>query len=674
MFAQSSDSTQPPPPPLAAVQSSPPQRPPSHFAPPPVTVSATPAAPEAPRLSAVAVVASEAATAVPVPSLAPGTRAAIAANAGTVSSLSSYVPLNVTQPPHPPSVSASDAAAPAAAPQTPAVSNGANTIGPATTHPGAWDSHTASVGVAPKHPAPDAATPLAAVGTSDETVGSVAHVNQGSGVTTPTAALTPTQRATSSAMATPAGVPAAFSANVTGQRMRPDQSQVLKDFFNSNRTPSKEEVRGLAERIGESEKKIKTWFTNQRAKEKRLTLTNPGAAPTSAASSPALFGPSHPPGWSPAPQASLKSEDDGSTHARMAVDESSDLLHAATSPPSSELHDAHAQPQPATPMALHAPGHETERSSPPHDHSGPLVAATRDPDSTDGERVTDRTGSAVAARQAHAAPTKKSGHGKGSAGATTVGVAAAAQASHIVPIKAPDAFTADMLPPEAVVNVQFLMASRYFKPLGYIFSSSSASSAAAGQLSGATAGPTSSAAAAGADRKKRRWETDAATRPASPAGAADGAKRRRLRAEQNGQGSGLAAPGQKPPAAALSGGAAAPVGRAGDPARARSTSGSSSSGSESGSSSSGGSDSGSGSGSESESESGSSSGSSSGSVSGSSSGSSSDGSGSESKGEGEGGGRTAARPGEALVARVSSRASQASSQSDQLDHLGSIVK
>ncbi|KAJ1560127.1 hypothetical protein HK405_008132, partial [Cladochytrium tenue] len=497
MFAQSSDGTQPSPPPLAAVQPTPPLLSPSHLASPPVTVSTTTTAIEAPRLAAVAVVASAAAPVAPFPSLAPGTRAAIAANTGTVSSLNSYVPLNVTKPPQPPSASAAAAAAPVTSPQTPAVSNGASTM-PPPVQPGSWDPRSASAVMAPKHQAPDAATPLAVVGPSGDTVGSVPHINQGSGVTTPTAAQTPTQRATSSALATPAGVPAAFSANVTGQRMRPDQSQVLKDFFNSNRTPSKEEVRGLADRIGESEKKIKTWFTNQRAKEKRLTLTNPGAAPTSVASSPALPGPSHPPGWSPAPQASLKSEDDGSAHARMAVDESSDLLHAATSPPSSELHEAHAQPRPATPMTFHAPGHETERSSPPHDHSGHLVATTRDPDS-DGEHAADRTGGAATVRPAHTGTTKKSGHGKAPAGAATAGATAAAQASHIVPIKVPDAFTADMLPPEAVVNVQFLMASRYFKPLGYIFSSSSSASsaAAAGQLSGATAGPTSSAAAAG---------------------------------------------------------------------------------------------------------------------------------------------------------------------------------
>ncbi|KAI8620559.1 hypothetical protein BC830DRAFT_1098811, partial [Chytriomyces sp. MP71] len=61
------------------------------------------------------------------------------------------------------------------------------------------------------------------------------------------------------------------------QRFRADQMAVLKAHFEVNPRPSAEEVRGICAEINESERKVKTWFSNWRSKGKKAPPVPPAA-------------------------------------------------------------------------------------------------------------------------------------------------------------------------------------------------------------------------------------------------------------------------------------------------------------------------------------------------------------------------------------------------------------
>ncbi|KAJ3074362.1 hypothetical protein HDU98_011431 [Podochytrium sp. JEL0797] len=59
---------------------------------------------------------------------------------------------------------------------------------------------------------------------------------------------------------------AAIVTNATLQRFRPDQMQILKGHYEVNPRPTSDEMRTIAAEIQESERKVKTWFSNWRSK------------------------------------------------------------------------------------------------------------------------------------------------------------------------------------------------------------------------------------------------------------------------------------------------------------------------------------------------------------------------------------------------------------------------
>ncbi|KAI8839074.1 hypothetical protein BJ741DRAFT_599854 [Chytriomyces cf. hyalinus JEL632] len=96
----------------------------------------------------------------------------------------------------------------------------------------------------------------------------------------------PHHSATSNSNAQANGSDGVASTNAAAQRFRADQTAVLRGYFDANPRPSAEEIKAISLEVHETERKVKTWFSNWRSKNKSNHPSLPQAPPISTTPTP----------------------------------------------------------------------------------------------------------------------------------------------------------------------------------------------------------------------------------------------------------------------------------------------------------------------------------------------------------------------------------------------------
>ncbi|KAJ3409062.1 hypothetical protein HDV05_004594 [Chytridiales sp. JEL 0842] len=196
-------------------------------------------------------------------------------------------------------------------------------------------------------------------------------------------------------------------------RFKPEQYEKLINAYTANARPNIEEIRVIARALGESDKKIKTWFTNKRAKDRRdgkfvpPPLNSSGSA-SGAASSPGVFG---------------GSEGD------LLVSGAAGNGSANSSCPPSRDEAQSSSYSPSTPI--------------PANSSTAATSTVKRPKKSHLSETTDAL---------NAPPTPSSNS-----------IEVRRNVASAIPV--PEAFTPSMLPPQGAQNVLLLMSSKFYKPL-----------------------------------------------------------------------------------------------------------------------------------------------------------------------------------------------------------------
>jgi len=87
-----------------------------------------------------------------------------------------------------------------------------------------------------------------------------------------------------SAAATPTS-PTRKRRKVERKRATPDQVEVLEKIYAGDRFPSTEVIKDVADKLGMKQQKVKNWFQNKRAKERRMGVELIPPAPSKKRSS-----------------------------------------------------------------------------------------------------------------------------------------------------------------------------------------------------------------------------------------------------------------------------------------------------------------------------------------------------------------------------------------------------